>query len=168
MPAPTPPRLQMPTFVGLLIGEYGPEHDGEAVHVRLLRGPGVDVVQVLGGHVVEGAPVFLGGAGHLPLLVMLLLRQFAPRLEGRHAEVGDLQETKPTGPLCEGDEPSRSGPIQQTGGTVTFPEMVAPGRFKTATSEQTHRNCMWSAPWKISLKKGPCETLVSQLLCDKT
>ena len=34
--------------------------------------------------------------------------------------------------------------------------MVALGKFKTATSEQTSRNCMSSAIWKISLKKCLC------------
>lgn len=42
--------------------------------------------------------------------------------------------------------------------------MVALDRFKTATSEQTNRNFVSSAFWKISLKKCPHEVLVISIL----
>ena len=41
------------TLVRVSAGEDDPQHDGEAVDVRLLRGAGVDVVQVLRGHVAQ-------------------------------------------------------------------------------------------------------------------
>ena len=108
--------------------------------------------------------------GHLPLLIALLLRQLAPRLEGSDAEVSYLQESKATGCFCDGSRQIRSvftsGAYPGDEGTLTLAETAAPDRFKTATSEQTSSNHMSSAIRKISHKKSLCEILVSQFLCN--
>ena len=165
---PGPLLYRCLTLVRLLVGEDRPEHDGKAEHVGLLRGPGVDVVQVLGGHVVQCATALPGAAACLPLLIVLLLRQLAPRLEGSDAEVSYLQESKPTGCSCDGSKQIRAvfklGAYPVDEGTLTFAETAAPDRFKTATSEQTSRKHMSSAVWKISHKKSLCEILVSRFL----
>lgn len=154
---PGPLLYQCLTLVWLLVGEDRPEHDGKAEHVGLLGGPGVDIVQVLRGHVVQRATALPGTAARLPLLIVLLLRQLAPRLEGSDAEVSYLQESKPTGCSCDGSKQIKAvfklGAYPVDEGTVTFAETAAPDRFKTATSEQTSRKHMSSDVWKISHKK---------------
>lgn len=123
---------------------------------------------MLGGHVVQRAAALPGAAARLPLLVVLLLRQLAPRLEGSDAEVSYLQESKPTGRFCDGSKQIsavfKSGAYPVDEGTLTFAATAVLDRFKTVTSEQTSRKHLSSAVWKISPKKSLCEILVSQFL----
>ena len=52
------------TLVRVSAGEDDPQHDGEAVDVRLLRGAGVDVIQVLRGHVSQRTAPLWVRRGH--------------------------------------------------------------------------------------------------------
>lgn len=130
------------TFIWLLACKYCPQYYGKAVHVRLLRGPGVDVIQVLGRHVVEGAIVFLRETVLFPLLIVFLFSQLTPRLKGCSAKVSYLQVTKSMGLFYE--DGKQIGFVLKFGGKVNVPEIVAVDSVKIATSEQTQKLCISS------------------------
>ena len=109
---------------------------------------------------------------HFSLLIIFFFSQFTPRLKGSHTKISYLQEIKPMGVFCESYKQIRlvfnSGAYLIDARYSEFPEVVTLDRFKTATSEQTHRNFVSLQPSKkISPKKCSCEILVSQFLCNK-